>query len=74
MHVDNIENLSFIVFFRILQSHLYKTIIEPYQWPIVYSDAYNITFYGLQKLHIFDSEKWGRIFEFLKGNLSHEVG
>lgn len=28
--------------------------------PIIYSPDYNITFYGLQKLHPFDVTKWGR--------------
>lgn len=36
------------------------------QWPIVYTSDYNIGFLGLEKLHPFDSGKWGRVFEFLK--------
>ena len=35
------------------------------QWPIVYSPDYNISFFGLQKLHPFDSGKWGRTVGFL---------
>ncbi|XP_062924201.1 histone deacetylase 11 isoform X1 [Mobula hypostoma] len=35
-------------------------------WPIVYSPDYNITFLGLEKLHPFDSGKWGKIVNFLK--------
>ncbi|XP_056380165.1 histone deacetylase 11-like isoform X1 [Hyla sarda] len=35
-------------------------------WPIVYSTDYNITFIGLEKLHPFDSSKWGKIVNFLK--------
>jgi histone deacetylase 11 len=33
--------------------------------PIVYSDKYNISFNGLEKLHPFDSKKYGRVFEML---------
>ena len=33
--------------------------------PIVYSDQYNISFNGLEKLHPFDSKKYGRVFEML---------
>ncbi|XP_067907896.1 histone deacetylase 11 isoform X2 [Heterodontus francisci] len=36
------------------------------QWPIVYSPDYNISFLGLEKLHPFDSGKWGKIVHFLK--------
>ncbi|XP_062829799.1 histone deacetylase 11 isoform X2 [Anolis carolinensis] len=35
-------------------------------WPIVYSPDYNITFMGLEKLHPFDSGKWGKVINFLK--------
>ncbi|XP_072277135.1 histone deacetylase 11 isoform X5 [Pyxicephalus adspersus] len=35
-------------------------------WPIVYSNDYNITFIGLEKLHPFDSGKWGKVINFLK--------
>uniref|UniRef100_A0AC34QUF8 Histone deacetylase domain-containing protein n=1 Tax=Panagrolaimus sp. JU765 TaxID=591449 RepID=A0AC34QUF8_9BILA len=38
----------------------------PNQWPIVYSDNYNITCYGIEKLHPFDSEKWRKVFNILK--------
>jgi histone deacetylase 11 len=34
--------------------------------PIVYSRRYNIKLYGIQKLHPFDSEKYGRIFRRLR--------
>ena len=37
--------------------------------PIIYSDRYNITFLGLQKLHPFDSEKYGKVYNFLKQTL-----
>ena len=41
--------------------------LEPRQWPIVYSSQYNIGFMGLQRLHPFDSAKWGKIFDHLQG-------
>ena len=44
------------------------------KWPIVYSEAYNIGFLGLEKVHPFDSGKWGKIFEFLKGTLYARKG
>ncbi|XP_077485620.1 histone deacetylase 11 isoform X1 [Amblyomma americanum] len=34
--------------------------------PIVYSDAYNISFYGLEKVHPFDAGKWGKVFAALR--------
>ncbi|SHJ11241.1 histone deacetylase 11 [Desulfatibacillum alkenivorans DSM 16219] len=36
--------------------------------PIVYSKHYNITLYGIQKLHPFDSEKYGRVYKYLEKN------
>ena len=36
--------------------------------PIVYSKHYNITLFAIQKLHPFDSEKYGRVFGYLKKN------
>ncbi|KAF3333431.1 histone deacetylase 2 isoform X1 [Carex littledalei] len=33
--------------------------------PLVYSSSYNITFLGIEKLHPFDSSKWGRVCDFL---------
>lgn len=32
-------------------------------WPIVYRDEYNVKFFGLEKLHPFDSKKWGHIYK-----------
>ncbi|XP_001636500.2 histone deacetylase 11 [Nematostella vectensis] len=46
-------------------SHLYIDI-KATQWPIVYSSGYNIGFMGLERLHPFDSGKWGRVFNMLK--------
>ncbi|KAL3224755.1 hypothetical protein MRX96_026345 [Rhipicephalus microplus] len=36
------------------------------QLPIVYNDAYNISFYGLEKVHPFDAGKWGKVFAALR--------
>jgi histone deacetylase 11 len=33
--------------------------------PIVYNSAYNITAFGLEKMHPFDSKKYGRIYHYL---------
>lgn len=39
---------------------------ETSKWPIVYSPDYNISFAGLERLHPFDTQKYGRVFETLK--------
>lgn len=39
--------------------------LEPNQWPILYSPVYNISFWGLQNIHPFDSGKWGKVFQHL---------
>ena len=36
---------------------------------VVYSRRYNISFYGLEKLHAFDSKKYGRAWRLLKSQL-----
>eukprot|EP00117_Sycon_ciliatum_P024554 scpid82555/ scgid20583/ Histone deacetylase 11 len=36
------------------------------RWPIVYSSVYNIGFLGMEKLHPFDSKKWGRVFAMIQ--------
>ena len=41
--------------------------IEPDQWPIVYSSVYNIGFMGMEKIHPFDSGKWGKVYKNLVG-------
>ncbi|GCC40626.1 hypothetical protein chiPu_0024538, partial [Chiloscyllium punctatum] len=46
-------------------TNLYIDLLST-QWPIVYSSDYNISFLGLEKLHPFDSGKWGKIVHFLK--------
>ncbi|XP_071960728.1 histone deacetylase 11-like [Antedon mediterranea] len=49
--------------------------ISDNKWPIIYSPEYNIGFLGLEKLHPFDSGKWGKVYGFLKdaGMLSDET-
>uniref|UniRef100_F6PH00 Histone deacetylase 11 n=1 Tax=Monodelphis domestica TaxID=13616 RepID=F6PH00_MONDO len=52
---------------------LYREVSETC-WPIVYSPKYNIKFLGLEKLHPFDVEKWGRVVHLLKeGNFLSDV-
>ena len=36
------------------------------KWPIVYSSDYNISFAGLERLHPFDTHKYGRVFRNLE--------
>nr|QSX72312.1 histone deacetylase 11 [Halisarca dujardinii]QSX72316.1 histone deacetylase 11 isoform 2 [Halisarca dujardinii] len=45
---------------------LYQVPFTKQHWPIVYSQDYNISFAGLEKIHPFDSAKWGKIFKQLK--------
>ncbi|KAM0912417.1 hypothetical protein ACQ4PT_012818 [Festuca glaucescens] len=49
---------------RILSSKLYFDVPGS-KAPVVYSAAYDIAFLGIEKLHPFDSSKWGRICKFL---------
>ncbi|XP_021739027.1 histone deacetylase 2-like isoform X2 [Chenopodium quinoa] len=49
---------------RILSSKLYFDV-PPSKVPLIYSSDYNISFLGMEKLHPFDSSKWGRICQFL---------
>ncbi|GAB2275822.1 histone deacetylase [Dionaea muscipula] len=49
---------------RILSSKLYFDVPSS-KVPIIYSTAYDIAFLGIEKLHPFDSSKWGRICQFL---------
>lgn len=48
------------------KTSLYKDI-QANQWPIIYSTQYNIGFLYLERLHPFDSSKWGSIINFLRG-------
>uniref|UniRef100_A0A7N0URL9 histone deacetylase n=2 Tax=Kalanchoe fedtschenkoi TaxID=63787 RepID=A0A7N0URL9_KALFE len=34
--------------------------------PVIYSSTYDISFFGLEKMHPFDAAKWGRICDFLR--------
>ncbi|XP_047306208.1 LOW QUALITY PROTEIN: histone deacetylase 2 [Impatiens glandulifera] len=49
---------------RILSSKLYLDV-PPSKVPVIYSSSYDISFLGIEKLHPFDSSKWGRICCFL---------
>ncbi|KAJ3691999.1 hypothetical protein LUZ60_012349 [Juncus effusus] len=49
---------------RILASKLYFDV-PPSKVPVIYSSSYDISFLGIEKLHPFDSSKWGRICQFL---------
>ncbi|BES90983.1 Histone deacetylase domain [Nesidiocoris tenuis] len=40
------------------------------KWPFVYSEAYNVRLWGLEKLHPFDARKWGNIFQHLKSKIN----
>ncbi|XP_023768687.1 histone deacetylase 2 [Lactuca sativa] len=52
---------------RILSSMLYFDVPIS-KAPIIYSTSYDISFLGIEKLHPFDSSKWGRICQFLIEN------
>ncbi|KAJ4954055.1 hypothetical protein NE237_030887 [Protea cynaroides] len=49
---------------RVLSSKLYFDV-PPSKVPLIYSSSYDIAFLGMEKLHPFDSSKWGRICRFL---------
>ncbi|KAJ1442787.1 Ureohydrolase domain superfamily [Sesbania bispinosa] len=49
---------------RILSSKLYFDVPSS-KVPLIYSESYDISFLGIEKLHPFDSSKWGRICRFL---------
>ncbi|GAU34470.1 hypothetical protein TSUD_06810 [Trifolium subterraneum] len=49
---------------RILSTNLYFDV-PPFKVPLIYSNSYDISFLGIEKLHPFDSSKWGRICNFL---------
>ena len=51
-----------------LESHTYSNeqgTLKQHQIPIVYDPAYNVRFYGLQRLHYFDSCKYEKILAAL---------
>lgn len=39
--------------------------VDQQKWPILYSPDYDISFWGLEGIHPFDSSKWRRIFQML---------
>jgi len=41
-------------------------VLDKDKLPIFYRDEYNISFMGLEKLHPFDSQKYGKVFSYLK--------
>ncbi|XP_043722938.1 histone deacetylase 2 [Telopea speciosissima] len=49
---------------RVLSSKLYFDVSLT-KVPLIYSSSYDIAFLGMEKLHPFDSSKWGRICRFL---------
>ncbi|XP_065850207.1 histone deacetylase 2 isoform X2 [Euphorbia lathyris] len=49
---------------RILSTKLYFDVPLS-KVPLIYSPAYDIAFLGIEKLHPFDSSKWGRVCRFL---------
>ncbi|CAK9317372.1 unnamed protein product [Citrullus colocynthis] len=49
---------------RILSSKLYFEVPSS-MVPVIYSSLYDISFLGIEKLHPFDSKKWGRVCQFL---------
>lgn len=57
-------SLIFLLPLRRLE-RLYVQISDN-QWPIVYDEGYNIKFFGIEKLHPFDSSKWATIFNILR--------
>lgn len=46
--------------------------MSPQQLPIVYHEAYNVSFMGVENLHVFDSKKFRKVVASLeqKGLLS----
>ncbi|CAM8895624.1 unnamed protein product [Rhodiola kirilowii] len=52
---------------RVLSSKLYFDV-PPSKDPLIYSSSYDISFFGLEKMHPFDAGKWGRICQFLQAD------
>ncbi|CAI5464435.1 unnamed protein product [Closterium sp. Yama58-4] len=60
---------------RLMQSELLFDVGAE-KSPLVYCDEYNVRLFGIEKLHPFDSGKWGRIVRFLIDDgriLPHQV-
>lgn len=60
--------LLFFLFFIFKESSDSWSVEENDKLPIVYSDNYNISLLGIQKLHPFDSEKYGKVVDCLVNN------
>ena len=44
---------------------IYNVDIDASKKPFIYHPSYNVSFFGLEKLHSFDAGKWGKIVEIL---------
>ena len=44
----------------------YGTWPSPQQLPMLYSDVYNVSFLGIENLHVFDSKKFRKIVATLE--------
>ncbi|HZW60898.1 MAG TPA: histone deacetylase [Candidatus Babeliales bacterium] len=40
--------------------------------PIIYHPSYNVTLWGLEKLHPFDAAKYGKVHQHIKDHIPHE--
>ena len=40
--------------------------------PIIYSKKYNIKLFGIQKFHSFDTQKYGKVYKYLKHQLGYK--
>lgn len=40
--------------------------LAPHQLPIVYNDVYNVSFMGIENLHVFDSKKFRKVIASLE--------
>ncbi|KAK9274141.1 hypothetical protein L1049_018955 [Liquidambar formosana] len=49
---------------RVDKSKLYIDV-DHSKVPVIYSPGYNIGFFGMEKMHPFDSSKWGHVCQFL---------
>ncbi|KAI6189036.1 Hist-deacetyl domain-containing protein [Aphelenchoides besseyi] len=47
------------------ESRIYEVEMNDNKLPIVYDSAYNIHFFGLEKMHPFDSKKWENVMNHL---------
>ena len=40
--------------------------LAPHQLPVVYNDVYNVSFMGIENLHVFDSKKFRKVVASLE--------